>query len=61
MKDKLTTIFGGIAAATAIAGQLGLHVGHIGQGDFVQLAGGISVLLLGYFAKDKAPVTPVQQ
>lgn len=54
MKDWKTTLFGFLAAIPGIANGLGItHVGHIGGGDFLSLAGGIGAILLGFFAKDK--------
>jgi hypothetical protein len=49
----LTTAAGAVAAAAMVAQQMGIHVGHIGNGDWLSLLGGVATLLLGYFAKGK--------
>jgi hypothetical protein len=51
--STITTACGAVAAAAMVAQQMGVHIGHIGNGDFVSLFGGLATLLLGYFAKGK--------
>ena len=51
-----TTLFGvlaGIAQITPVLTGEGIHVGHWGGSDFLQIGGGIATLLLGLYAKDK--------
>lgn len=61
MKDWKTTLFGFLAALPALGHQLGVpSIGHIGNGDFLSLIGGVGMLLTGFFASDKTPPTPTK-
>jgi len=51
-KHWYTTIFGLIAAGTALAGTAGIHVGHVGPTDWLQLIHALSVAGLGAVAAD---------
>ena len=54
MKNWKTTLFGFLAALPTLAHQFGVsNVGHLGNGDFLGLAGALGTILFGYFAKDK--------
>lgn len=59
MKNWKTTLFGALVAVSQFAPVLhnaGISIGHYGGSDWVQIAGGVSALLLGYHAQDKPKV-----
>ncbi|HZU21891.1 MAG TPA: hypothetical protein VE998_03605 [Terriglobales bacterium] len=55
MTNWKTTVAGIVLAVATYAQQAGIHVGHIGSTDFVGAIGSVAALLLGFYAKDKAP------
>ena len=55
MNNWKTTVAGIVLAASTYAQQAGIHVGHLGNTDFVTAIGSVAALLLGFYAKDKAP------
>ena len=55
MNNWKTTVAGIVLAASTYAQQAGIHVGHIGNTDFVSAFASVAALLLGFYAKDKAP------
>jgi hypothetical protein len=54
MTNWKTTVAGIVLAVATYAQQAGLHLGHIGNTDFVTAIGSVAALLLGFYAKDKA-------
>jgi hypothetical protein len=57
MKNWKTTLFGLIAAIPQLLLAYGVHVGHIGSGDFLSLLSALGIAGAGYYATDK-PVPP---
>lgn len=54
MKNWKTTLFGALAALPALLHGIGVSgVGHLGNGDWSTLVGGIGTMLLGWYSKDK--------
>jgi len=52
MKNWKTTLFGVLAALPSFLHGAGVHVGHVGQGDWLTFVQGLLVAGLGLAAKD---------
>lgn len=53
MKNWKTTLFGSLAGIATLLQMQGIHVGHVGNGDFLGLFNALLIAAMGYVASDK--------
>ena len=51
-KNWITSLFGALAGIPLVLQQAGVHVGHLGNGDWLSLISALGVAGLGLSAKD---------